>query len=470
METNVIYCGDNLEALPKYIPDESVDLIYIDPPFNTSRQYEVFWGEAQERRAFDDRFGDVMTYLDWMRPRLHELHRVLKPTGSLYYHCDWHASHYVKVELDRIFGPGNFRNEIVWRRADPKGHAFSRYPSTHDVLLYYGKSDHVTWNTQYTAYDPEYIASHYSNVEEGTGRRYTLSDCTNPNKDRPNLKYEWHGVVKVWRWTQERMQRLHDEGRLVYTKSGAPRYKRYLDEMPGAVVTSIWDDIPFINSQASERLGYPTQKPLALLERTIRASSDEGQVILDAFCGCGTTLEAAAKLKRRWIGIDVSPTACRVMSERLETRLGLREGEDFRIRDMPKNEADLRRMPHFEFQNWAVIALGGIPNRIKSGDFGIDGKLYVADAAKKRTGGRDLFGEMDNWYPIQVKQVDRVGRPDIDQFQTTMRRDRRLKGYFVGFGFSKDAMREILRANAHDSLDIVPVTVKELLEFARVTG
>jgi DNA modification methylase len=474
MDTNVIYCGDNLEVLPKYIPDESVDLIYIDPPFNTSRQYEVFWGEARERRAFNDRYGDAMSYLDWMRGRIHQLYRVLKPSGSFYYHCDPHASHYVKVELDQVFGANNFRNEIVWKRTNVHSDS-RRWSDVSDRILYYVKNARagITWNPPWAAHSTEYLASKYRNVDPD-GRRYELDNMTSPNP-RPNMMYEWKGHPSPpngWRYSKETMARLDAEGRIWYPKDTTkrPRFKRYLDEQQGQLMTDVWTDIDPLNSQAKERLGYPTQKPLSLLERIIGASSNEGHVVLDAFCGCGTTLEAAAKLKRRWIGIDSSPTACRVMADRLEDRLGLREGVDFRVADMPKSEADLRRMPHFEFQNWAVIALGGIPNRVKSGDYGIDGRLYAAGVAKPKAAGRDLFGEMDNWYPIQVKQVDRAGRPDIDQFQTTMRRDRRLKGYFVAFGYSKDAMREILRANHNDGLDIVPVTVAELLKDERIAG
>ena len=269
-----------------------------------------------------------------------------------------------------------------------------------------------------------------------------------------------------------------------YTRKSLARKQHYHTRIKGddVYVTSIntkgvkendvWI-IPVINSQAKERLGYPTQKPLALLERIIQASSNESDVVLDAFCGCGTTLEAAAKWKRRWIGIDFSPTACRVMAQRLEDRLGLQVGKDFELRDMPRTAEQLRRMPPFEFQNWAVVALGGIPNKVKVGDYGIDGRLYLADMAKERQeraqpGKQTIFETLDRWYPIQVKQVDRAGRPDIDSFETAMRRDKRLKGYFIAFGFSSDAIREIQRANTQDSLDIVPVTVDEILEHERV--
>jgi site-specific DNA-methyltransferase (adenine-specific) len=447
--------------MPKYIDDESVDLIYIDPPFNTSRQYEVFWGEAQERRAFEDRFGDAMTYLDWMRPRIRELHRALKPAGSFYYHCDWHASHYIKVELDRVFGFNNFQNEIIWKRQTAHSDS-GRYGHLHDAILFYTKSNRFTWNPEYTEYDPIYIKRYFRYRDQhGVFRS---DDMTAPGGRGP--RYEWKGITRNWRFTRENMEKLEAEGRIFYTKRGIPRYKRYLDEMPGTPLQSIWTDILPVVSWSSEGLGYPTQKPLALLERIIKASSNEGDVVFDAFCGCGTTLEAAAKFKRRWIGIDMSPTACRVMAQRLDKRLGLRESIDFKLIDMPKTEDDLRRIPHREFENWAVIALGGIPNEVKVGDYGIDGRLYLADIEKERKG--DFFETLDKWYPIQVKQQDRAGRPDLDKFETAMRRDKRLRGYFIAFGFSADATREIKRANREDGLDIVPITVKELLEHERV--
>ncbi len=448
MDTEVIYCGDNLEVMAKYVPDDSVDLIYIDPPFNTSRNYEVFWGEAQERRAFEDRFGDVMTYLDWMRPRIRELHRILKPTGSFYYHCDWHANHYVKVELDRVFGFNNFRSEIVWSRGNPGGRTAmaKRFGNNHDYILFYTKTGDYTFTPQFLPLTEQYLKT-----------KYRLHDDRGYFQD-----------VRLQDPPPEVLERLRAENRIYVTSKGSIRLKRYIGETQGRILDSLWGDIPPINSQARERLGYPTQKPLALMERIITASSNEGDIVFDAFCGCGTTLEAAAKYKRRWIGIDMSPTACRVMAERLEKRLNLKDGVDFQLIDMPKTEDDLRRIPHREFENWAVIALGGIPNEVKVGDYGIDGRLYLADIEKQRKG--DFFETLDRWYPIQVKQQDRAGRPDIDKFQTAMRRDKRLKGYFIAFGFSRDSIVEIKRANTHDGLDIVPITVAELLQHERVSG
>jgi DNA modification methylase len=463
METNVIYCGDNSEVLPKYVDSDSVDLIYIDPPFNTSRNYEVFWGESVERRAFEDRYGDAMAYLDWMRPRLVHLYRVLKSTGSFYYHCDWHASHYIKVELDRLFGFNNFRSEIVWQRFN--FHADARqFGHVHDTVLFYTKSCEYTWHTPRTDYKQSYKESHFRYKDE---RGLYRLDNLNPPGGRGPV-YEFHGFTRPWRFTRDKMQMLEAEG-LIYAPPGKiPQVKRYLAELPGKAVHSIWTDIPPINPRAKERLGWPTQKPLALMERIVEASSNEGDVVLDAFCGCGTTLEAAAKLKRRWIGIDFSPTACRVMAKRLQDRLGLKEGLDFAVKDLPKTEEELRRMPPFEFQNWAVIALGGVPQHVKVHDYGIDGWLYPADEPRAKPSRDDMFAA--HYYPIQVKQQDRAGRPDIDKFETAMRREKRVRGYFVAFGFSRDATREIRRANREDGLDIRPITVKELLEYERRVG
>lgn len=330
--------------------------------------------------------NDMMAYLTMMAVRLIELHRVLKPTGSLYLHCDPTASHYLKILLDAIFGPGLFRNEIIWQRTTPKGHAFTRFPSTHDILLAYGRSDDVTWHAQYGAHREEYLESHYSKIEPGTGRRYRLDNCLNPNPDRPNLTYEWSGLTRFWCWTKERMQALHDEGRLVYTKSsGMPQYKRSLDEMRGTPITSVWTDIPPINSQAQERLGYPTQKPLALLERIIAASSNEGDLVLDPFCGCGTTVHAAQKLSRRWIGIDITHLAIHLIKRRLNEAF---PKIAFDIVGEPKDLDGARVLASqdkYEFQKWALSMIGAQPFKggKKGGDGGVDGFLYIKPDGKK---------------------------------------------------------------------------------------
>jgi DNA modification methylase len=437
LKTNIIYCGDNLQML-KDVPDETIDLIYIDPPFNSNRNYETFWGDIQEKRAFEDRFGDAQAYIDYMRPRILELYRVLKKTGSFYYHCDWHASHYVKMMLDQIFDFNNFQNEIVWCY---KTRHFSKthFGRKHDTIFFYSKSNVYTfnWKEVLRPLSDSTIAKFKLKDEKGLYRLVGRGIKGSPIKSAKDVDAEWEKT------NPELVTRS-------YLKEGVPVEDYWLIEI--------------INQASKERLGYPTQKPLELLERIIQASSNKGDVILDAFCGCGTTLVAAQKLGRKWIGIDISPTACRVMAQRLWDIFKLKEGTDFIVNDLPKTEEELRNLPPFEFQNWTVIALGGIPNRIKVGDYGIDGKLYPIEQERIKEEGENLFGNIDIYYPIQVKQKDKAGRPDIDNFETAMRRDKRNKGYFISFDFSDDAIKEIKRLDKEGEIQIIPITVKDLLK------
>ncbi len=476
IDTRVIYCGDNLEQLKK-LPDACVDLIYIDPPFNSNRNYEVFWPETSEKRRFDDRHESTRAYIDFMRPRCAELSRILKRTGSFYFHCDWHASHYVKVMLDQIFGENNFQSEIIWHRTLAKGLAFKGFPNNHDSIFYYGGGDKLTFNRPYNPYDVD-------NLDEKTstkychrgpdGRIYRLDNLINPNPDRPNLTYEFLGVKRVWRWTKDRMEEAYEQGIVVQTKPGTvPQLKRYLDEQEGRPLDTVWTDIPPINSQAKERLGYPTQKPLALLDRIIRASSNENDIVLDAFCGCGTALVAAHKLKRQWIGIDISPTACRVMAKRLRDTCGLSQsetlwkqsGRGFLVRDLPRSIEQLRKLPPFEFENWAVIALGGIPNKIQVGDMGVDGRIYpVSSSAAPRKKQEGELALKERWYPIQVKQKDKVGRPDIDSFEAMLMREDCDTGFIVSFDYTSDALTEISQFFKRTGKMIRALTVREILD------
>ncbi len=320
------------------------------------------------------------SYIEFMRPRCEQLARILKPTGSLYYHCDWHASHYVRMMLDQIFGEQFFRSEIIWKRNHAKSLASKSYPNNHDNIYYYADPDSCKWNRPFLPYDlddiDEKTAKEYR-FRDADGRAYCLAPILNPNHDRPNLTYEFLGVKRVWRWTKERMQAAYEAGQIVQTRPGAvPKQKYYLDERAGRTIDDVWIDIQNLNNQTTERQGYPTQKPLSLLDRIIKTSSDPDDIVLDAFCGCGTALVAAQDLGRRWIGIDISPTACRVMSDRLEEDCKLRLNRDFVVRDMPHTEQFLRKLPPFEFENWAVVALGGTPNKAKDGDHGIDGRIY----------------------------------------------------------------------------------------------
>jgi DNA modification methylase len=427
-----------------------------------------------------------------MRPRCLELARVLKKTGSFYYHCDWHASHYVKVMLDQIFGENQFRNEIIWKRTsshnDPHG-----YGNIHDTILFYTASETYTWNVQYGPYTQDYIDAEF---RKDGDKLVKYENLTGPGATKKGQSGQaWRGVdpSKSGRhWaipgrvlkqfgidehlpTSEKLEQLLAAGRIKVDASGVPLMrglKTYLDELPGMPLQTIWVDIPKVGNTAKERLGYPTQKPLPLLERIINASSNPNDIVLDAFCGCGTALVAAQNLGRQWIGIDISPTACRVMAKRLRDVSHLREdeklwavGRGFVVRDLPWTEKQLRVIPPFEFENWAVIALGGIPNKVQVGDMGIDGRIYPVgsepSASGKAAGELDF---MDDWYPVQVKQKDKVGRPDVDQFETAMLRAKRKKGFFVGFDFSADAMTEIGGFFRREHAVIVPLTVQEILD------
>jgi len=340
MSNNTLFYGDNLVILRNHIADESVDLIYLDPPFTSNRNYTVLFrdesGKESEAQitAFEDTWhwtdtaeetyyelvqrsahevstaieamrtligtNQMMAYLVMMAARLVELHRVLKPTGSLYLHCDPTASHYLKILLDAIFGTSCFRSEIIWKRSSAHNDAKqgAKQPGRiHDILLFYSKDIEVwTWNPVFTPYDASYVESNYNKVETETGRRFKSTDLT-AAKPGGDTSYEWKGVApssgRYWAYSRENMQKFEDEGRLYYTRTGMPRLKQYLDEMPGVHVQSIWDDVPPLSSQSAERLGYPTQKPVSLLERIIKLSSNEGDVVLDPFCGCGTAISAA---------------------------------------------------------------------------------------------------------------------------------------------------------------------------------
>jgi len=452
-ETGVLYKGDNLRRLIHF-PDECVDLIYLDPPFFSNRNYEVIWGEEAEIRSFVDRWqGGIKHYTGWMKNRLAEMHRILKPTGSLYLHCDPSASHYLKVMLDGLFarGDGGFRSEIIWKRSS--AHSDTKqgrriHGHIHDVILFYTKGDEWTWNPVYTPYSQDYIDSFYKHVEPETGRRYRLSDLTGPGgASKGNPQYEVLGVNRYWRYSEERMQKLINEGRVIQKKPGAvPAYKRYLDEMPGVPLQDVWTDVSPLSARGAERLGYPTQKPETLLERIIESSSDPGQVVLDPFCGCGTTIAVAQQLGRKWIGIDVSQKAVGIMKARVD---GL--GANAKVIGLPQSLADLKKLGHYEFQNWVVDRVGGQRSVKKSRDMGIDGWSF--------------FDRL----PIQVKQwTKKVGREEIDKFEIAVERSGKHLGYMVAFDFTKDAYEEAARSREVGKNAVTLVRVKDVLEFAEL--
>ncbi len=432
MALNQLYYGDNLKVLRDYIRDESVDLIYLDPPFNSRQDYNVLFKEkdrtesAAQITAFEDTWewsvesqrvceqiierggkvseviqafrtflghSDMMAYLAMMAPRLIELHRVLKPTGSIYLHCDPTASHYLKMLMDAVFGPSQFRSNIIWKRTSSHSNASRRYGAVNDDLLFYVKTDAYTFNVQYVPYSQEYLDGFYRHVDEN-GRRYRISDLRNPSV-RPNLQYEYKGYKphpNGWAVSKEKMEEYDKQGRLCYPKSkdGRIQLKRYLDEMPGMHVSNIWDDIPAIHAQAAERLGYPTQKPEALLERIINASSNEGDIVLDPFCGCGTAVVAAQNLKRQWIGIDITHLAIGLIKKRLQDKFGDAIKGAYEIHGEPTDLSSARRLAEedkFQFEAWALSLVGARhAGQVRRGaDHGIDGRLYFHDDKSGKT-------------------------------------------------------------------------------------
>ena len=478
IDTRVIYCGDNLVQL-KRLPDACIDLIYIDPPFNSNRNYEVFWGETREKRAFEDRHASTEAYIEFMRPRCVELARVLKKTGSFYYHCDWHASHYVKVMLDQIFGENQFQCEIVWKRHNARS-TDQCWPRIHDSIFFYSGGGDFTFNSLAVPADKAKLP--HTLITGPDGKKYQTYELTGPGRTKegesgqPWRNFDPDKMGRHWANAHSTLDEWAAAGLIHFPKGGGfPRRRAaepFVEEARTITVGDVWTDIDRINQTAKERLGYPTQKPLALLERIIKASSNPNDIVLDAFCGCGTALVAAENQGRQWIGIDISPTACRVMAKRLRDVCHLREdeklwriGRGFVVRDLPWTEEQLRKIPPFEFENWAVIALGGIPNKAQVGDMGIDGRIYPVSSVPRKSG--EAVGElafMDVWYPIQVKQKDKVGRPDIDSFEAVLTREKRTVGFFVAFDYTQDALTEIDAFFRSSGIIIRALTVKDILE------
>ena len=418
---NTLYYGDNLDILRRYIKDESVDLIYLDPPFNSRASYNVLFEEKNgtapvaQVRAFEDFWhwdmatesayadivttgpaklidllqalgaflgqNDMMAYLVMMAARLAELHRVLKPTGSIYLHCDPTASHYIKLLMDAVFGPQFFRNEIAWKRTS--GHSDAgRYGRAHDVILYYGRSDSVVWNQTYQPYDQQYVDQYYR-YQDPDGRRFMSGDVTAAGLQGGGYEYEWKGIRRVWRVPQTTMERLDSENRLFYTRNGMPRIKRYLDESQGLPGQDVWTDIEALRSWHRERLGYPTQKPEALLSRIITASSNEGDIVMDPFCGCGTAVAVAERLRRRWIGIDITHLAITLMKNRLRDAFDS-ELSPFEVVGVPADVASARALAEqskYEFEHWALGLVDARPagEKKRGADAGIDGYIYFVD-------------------------------------------------------------------------------------------
>ena len=459
LEPNTLYYGDCLEWLPRF-PSGSVDLVYLDPPFNSNTDYNLLFGNGGDPlrgprgaqvRAFDDTWrwdeaaasrvdrlaraaahpahqavvglrvlvgeGGMLAYLSYMAERLAEMPRILKPSGSIYLHCDPTAAHGLRFVMDTIFGPGNFRNEIVWKRTSGHSDA-NRFGRAHDIVLFYGRGRRLTWNQPHQPYEPDYVERYYR-YRDDSGRRWMSGDLTAAGLQGGGYEYEWRGVERVWRVPMATMERLDAEGRIYYTRNGIARVKRYLDEMPGLPAQDVWVDIQALRSWHKERLGYPTQKPVALLERIINASSNPGDVVLDPFCGCGTAVAAAHKLNRRWAGIDVSPFAIDLICQKRfpEFRVPT-EGYPYDL----AGAAKLAKEQPFKFEKWAVTRVPGFaPNDRQVGDGGIDGVGY-------------LLAKPDNGATDQVLAQVKGGKYQLGQlrdFLGVLERERAAMGVYT---------------------------------------
>lgn len=509
MQTNVLYYGDNLEILRRYIPDASVDLIYLDPPFNSNRDYNVIFRDESGNRsdaqllAFEDTWhwgpsaestyryltntahhegrvpdkvstiiaalrsgigsNQMMAYLVEMAVRLVELHRVLKPTGSLYLHCDPTASHYLKLILDGAFGPMNFRNEVIWRRTRAHNdQKLKRYGATHDVLLYYSKSSEWTFNKIVTERDPDAKKTHdlYQHTD---GLWYRKGDARAPGGRGP--QYTWNGHTQHWRFTEEMARKLEAEGRIVYSRTGMPRVLRPVDLSKGSQLQDVWADIDPPNPGSGELLGYPTQKPLALLERVIAASSNPGDIVLDPFCGCATALVAAQKLDRRWIGVDITYLSVAVMRARLHDSFGI----EVPVIGQPTEVEGARQLAEgddgrYQFQWWALNLIDARPlggTEKKGADRGMDGRVTFTIGPK---------GEMGQAL-VSVKS-GKVNSSMVRDLKGTIEREKAEIGVFITLEEPSSEMKlEATTAGVYTSpIDgrdyprIQILTIRELLE------
>lgn len=435
---NMLDYGDNLTIM-RAMPDSSVDLIYLDPPFNSQRTYNLIYTKLtgmplpEQEEAFcdawtmdsekiqmaeeipitiHDKYGvtdDVakfwkawinalrtteprlLAYLVYMTYRLFEMRRILKSTGSIYLHCDPAASHYIKVMMDGVFGHANFRNEIIWQRTSAHSSA-KRYGPVHDVVLYYANGEETTWNPTYQPYDEDYIATRFA---RGSERPWKDADLTGAGTRNGETGKDWRGFNPTskgrhWAYPPDELDKLDRDGRIYWPKKkgGWPRFKAYLDESEGIPLQDVWTDISPVNSQAQERLGYPTQKPLALLERIITSSTNLGDVVFDPFCGCGTAVVAAHQLNRHWIGCDIAILSVQIVRDLLDRRYGLHDGEHYHITGVPRSvEAakDLFERDKKQFQHWLVELSGGFTNNKTSGDQGVDGRLYFGPKSDLRS-------------------------------------------------------------------------------------
>jgi DNA modification methylase len=500
---NKLYFGDNLDVLRESVPSESVDLVYLDPPFNSKANYNILfrtpkglessaqitafedtwhWGEQAEKE-FNElvhqrntdvsemmqalrRFlgeNDMMAYLTMMANRLLELHRVLKPIGSIYLHCDPTASHYLKVVMDGIFGKENYQNEIIWQRTSSHNDS-KKWGSVHDVIFFYSKSNDFIWNPVYTAHNEKYVEDFYRQKDERGIYRLDHIIRSASMGERPNLAYEYKGYTPEWGWrvVREKLEVIDADNRIEWSKSRRPYLKRYLHEQKGTPIKSIITDIPPIGAQAGEKLGYPTQKPIALLERIIEASSDENGIVLDPFCGCGTAVYGAEKLKRRWIGIDITHLAITLIEKRLKHAF---PDIQFDVEGTPKDldsAQNLADRDKYQFQWWACSLVNAQPfqGRKKGADGGIDGLIYFQD---ERTTPKKIV--------VSVKGGNNVNVAMVRDLAHVVDREKASIGIFVTMVDPTRPMKEeAVKAGYYESPiganfpKIQILTIKGLLE------
>jgi len=441
MISNKLILGDNLEIL-KTMESNSVDLIYLDPPFFSNRNYEVIWGDDGEVRSFQDRWaGGIEHYIAWLKERVIEMHRILKPTGSIFLHCDWHANAYIRVSiLDWKFGYQNFLSEIIWKRTFNSGSSKSiaqKFPLNSDTIFWYSKTSNYTFNKITRP------------LNKGALKRYDKID----EKGR----FMWVPLKTV---SEEKLKELRKSGEIRDEESLTyPRYKKYLNEEDGVLIDNIWDDIGQIPTHGgNERIGYPTQKPQTLLQRIIECASNEGNIVLDPFVGGGTTIAVADKLKRRWIGIDQSVAAIKVSDLRLKNQLDL-YSEPYELQ-LHKYDYDvLRNQDAYEFETWIIQQFGGIPNPKQHNDFGLDGRMP------------------DNT-PIQVKRSDNIGRNIIDNYLSAVQRsdkqlfeknkaDGKTVGYIIAFSFGRGAIEEVARLRNKEHIIIELKKVSDIVPYGK---
>lgn len=478
---NKLLFGDNLKWLrdKKIFPNASVDLVYLDPPFNSNADYNVLFredsGEASQAQfhAFTDTWNwadaaqiyaefvetcdnnaavemvealhsflkssPMMAYLAMMAPRLVELHRVLKPTGSLYLHCDPTASHYLRMILDGIFGAENFRNEIIWKRTTAHSDSKTKFSHVTDTIFFYHRSKESKWNVLYKPHNESYLKSHYRYKDEAK-RIYRLDNIIRSQSMglRPNLTYVFNGFTPPfgWRMNRKKLEALNEQKRIYWSKTGTPYLVRYLDEQEGEILDNLWDDIPPVNSQAIERLGYPTQKPQPLLERMILASTNPGGLVLDPFCGCGTTIQAAQKLGRKWIGIDVTYLAINLIKIRLKDAFG--DDVQFEERGQPtdfESAKALAELDKWQFQQWALSLIEARPLKEgdgKGADRGVDGFLRFNEYEKASAGSKPVKDRepIRRKILVQVKG-GHVERGDVTKLLGDVNNQKFAAGVFV---------------------------------------